>query len=129
MSQLKPTSNREVSNLFSGTSGSIGSVNKSSNAITNASIGGFDDIVQRRKDNSSIAKLDDNLQSLLLGKKKTSTITIDSTKDKRSAKTSKDIFLKEWKRYSGGTKDDDPFQATPFDLVDSLSSSDADDKA
>ena len=37
MSQLKPTSNREVSNLFSGTSGSIGSVNKSSNAITNGS--------------------------------------------------------------------------------------------
>ena len=84
-----------MSNLFSGTSGSIGSVNISSNAITNASIGGFDDIVQRRKDNSSIAKLDDNLQSLLLGKKKTSTITIDSTKDKRSAKTSKDIFLEE----------------------------------
>lgn len=103
MSELKATSNREVSNLFSGTSGSIGSVNKSSNAITNDSIGGFDDIVQRRKDNSSIAKLDDNLQSLLLGKKKT--ITIDSTKDKRTAKTSKDIFLKEWKRHCTSAHD------------------------
>jgi len=30
---------------------------------------------------------------------------------------------------SDDKKDDDPFQATPFDLVDSLSSSDADDKA
>jgi len=93
-----------VSNLFSGASGSIGSsVNKSSNAITNASIGGFDDIVQRRKDNSSIAKLDDNLQSLLLGKKKTT--TIDSTKDKRIANTSKDIFLKEWKRHCTSAHD------------------------
>lgn len=97
-----------MSNLFSGASGSIeSSVNKSSNAIAkgNASIGGFDDIVQRRKDNSSIAKLDDNLQSLLLGKKKTSTTSIDSTKDKRSVCTSKDIFLKEWKRHCTSAHD------------------------
>ena len=104
MSQLKSTSSREVSNLFNGASGSIESSNKSNNAIAkgNASIGGFDDIVQRRKDNGSVAKLDDNLQSLLLGKKKT---IINSTKDKRSANTSKDIFLKEWKRHCTSAHD------------------------
>lgn len=109
MSNLNPTSNQEVSNLFSGASGSIGSsVNKNSNAVAkgNASIGGYDDIVQRRKDNSSIAKLDNNLRSLLLGKKKTSTTTtINSTKDKRIAKTSKDNFLKEWKRHCTSAHD------------------------
>ena len=110
VSQLKPTSGREVSNLFNGAAtGSISSSSRSKNEGDNTSttIGGFDDIIQRRKEDAfsnasstskSIKNLDKNLQSLLLGN--VATTSKSNAGNNQIAKTSRAAhdFLKEWKR-------------------------------
>ena len=114
---MKPTSGREVSNLFNGAAtGSISSSSRSKNEGDNTSttIGGFDDIIQRRKEDAfsnasstskSIKNLDKNLQSLLLGN--VATTSKSNAANNQIAKTSRAAhdFLKEWKRHCTTAKD------------------------
>ena len=114
---MKPTSGREVSNLFNGAAtGSISSSSRSKNEDDNTAttIGGFDDIIQRRKEDAfsnasstskSIKNLDKNLQSLLLGN--VATTSKSNAGNNQIAKTSRAAhdFLKEWKRHCTTAKD------------------------
>lgn len=114
VSQLKPTSGRDVSSLFNGASGSIApgpSVRSRKIQGGQAAIGGFDDIIQRRKYASNpstsvtMAKMDSNLQSLLIGK-----VPTDNSKAKAGTRTTKSSrkaydFLREWKQHCTTAKD------------------------
>jgi len=122
VSQLKPTSGRDVSNLFSGASGSIAS-SSGSNAKSKkiqggqATMGGFDDIIQRRK-NASNPSTSMNFKSLSFGKTeksrgKGSTYT---TKTSREAYD----FLREWKQHCTTPKDTLSFLTRIEDTNDQL---------
>ena len=108
VSQLKPTSGRDVSSLFSGASGSVtsGSARSSKVQGVQGTIGGFDDIIKRRKDAShpsaSMRKLDCNLDSLsLVGASK---INSKDNANKALKKTSRE-FTKEWTLHCQTAKD------------------------
>ena len=116
VSQLKPASGRDISSLFSGASGTVarGSVRNKPEGGQVDTLGGFDDMIQRRKDASestiSIAKLDGNLQSLSLGKEvPTGNVSKgthrkagkDATKSSRAAYD----FLREWKQRCTNAED------------------------
>lgn len=102
-SQLKPTSGREVSSLFNGTSGTVAGGYASIRKLQagQGTVGGFDDIIQKRKDTSgpsaSVAKLDANLQSISLENASTenSKGRVGSTKP-QSSRAAHD-FSREWK--------------------------------
>lgn len=93
-------------------SSSSRSKNEGDNTAT--TIGGFDDIIQRRKEDAfsnasstskSIKNLDKNLQSLLLGN--VATTSKSNAGNNQIAKTSRAAhdFLKEWKRHCTTAKD------------------------
>ena len=111
VAQLKPSSGRDVSNLFNGevASKSNSSATSSSSDGHKKSSGGFDDVVQRRKDaipnNASIKtqidkKLDKNLHSLLLPLSSTEHSKGNTSKDIQSTKSSRAAhdFQREWKK-------------------------------
>jgi hypothetical protein len=100
VSQLKPVPRSDISSLFNGITASIAresSVAGGKVRGEQADIGGFEDIVQMRKDMSnppkSIANVDKHLKSLSLGYGRAK--LVNATKSSRSV----DDFLKEWKRY------------------------------
>ena len=112
---MKPTSGRDVSNLF-GATGSISCSSRSKNEGDNAAttIGGFDDIIQRRKEDAfvnasstskSIKNLDMNLQSLLLGNVATTSKSNAANNQKVKTSRAAHDFLKEWKRHCTTAKD------------------------
>jgi len=121
VSELKPTSGSEVSNLFSGASGSISSIGASAatgrkirGGGQQSTIGGFDDIIQRRKDacsgpssSSCVAKLEDNLQSLSFSSATKATASEKSGKYSTTTKSSRAAhdFLREWKQHCTSAKD------------------------
>jgi hypothetical protein len=92
---LKPTTGRDVSNLFNGASGSIATSVKSRHVQDGqASIGGFDDIVKKRKETTNslhpMTPLKTNLISSCCGEG--ASITVKSS---RSAHD----FLRAWRKY------------------------------
>jgi hypothetical protein len=105
-------SGSDVSSLFNGANSSIvrGSFGASGKIRGgHAAIGGFDEIVQMRKDASnsykSVANVDKHLESLSLGCTqsdfaKGGTAMVNTKKSSRSA----DDFLREWKRYCTSAK-------------------------
>mmetsp|Transcript_1028 Transcript_1028/g.2279 ORF Transcript_1028/g.2279 Transcript_1028/m.2279 type:complete len:321 (+) Transcript_1028:137-1099(+) len=123
VSQLKPTSGRDVSNLFTGASGLLATGSRSKQIQRgHATIGGFDDIIQRRKDSSAttsstpIARLDGNLQSLSIGELSTSKSKAESgTRAKKSSREVHD-FLREWKQCCTTAKDTLSFLARIKDI-------------
>jgi len=108
VSQLKPTSGREVSNLFSGASGSISSSSGASAKGKKvhggqATMGGFDDLIQRRNSTASMTELDKNSHPLSFDKMKNS----KSRGGTHTAKTSREAydFLGKWKQHCTTPKD------------------------
>lgn len=100
MSQLKPTSGRDVSRLFNGASGSNAiSVRSRNIQDVQASIGGFDGIIQKRKEISnplkSVAKLETNPR-LSCHRERVSNVL----KSSRSAHD----FLREWRMHCTNAK-------------------------
>lgn len=111
VAQLKPSSGRDVSNLFNGEVASKSNSSATSSSLDGhiKSAGGFDDVVQRRKDaipnNASIKtqidkKLDKNLHSLLLPLSSTEHSKGNTSKDIQSTKSSRAAhdFQREWKK-------------------------------
>eukprot|EP00581_Thalassiosira_minuscula_P006580 CAMPEP_0183743496 /NCGR_PEP_ID=MMETSP0737-20130205/65248_1 /TAXON_ID=385413 /ORGANISM="Thalassiosira miniscula, Strain CCMP1093" /LENGTH=296 /DNA_ID=CAMNT_0025979115 /DNA_START=316 /DNA_END=1206 /DNA_ORIENTATION=- len=107
VSQLKPTSGRDVSSLFGGASGSLptGSFGSRKNqGGKTAAIGGFDDLIRRRKEDvpknsstsTSVAKLDGSIHSLVSGDGLANKLKSKSN----SVKSSREAhdFLREWKQ-------------------------------
>lgn len=121
VSQLKPTSGQDVSSLFSGASGTAptGSVRstKRQEGGDEGTIGGFDDIIQKRKDastNETMTQiLPNNFQTISLGrpqKEKANNSTGSSMRAKSNVKTSKSSraaydFLRGWKQHCKSAKE------------------------
>ncbi|KAL9183634.1 hypothetical protein ACHAXT_004490 [Thalassiosira profunda] len=125
VSQLKPTSGRDVSSLFSGASGTVATGGYARSQKTQGgkgSIGSFEDVIQRRKDTSSqsnaVAKLDGDLQSLSLDKSKSTTLANRAgAKTSQSSRAAHD-FLVEWKRHCKTANDTLAFLARVDDALE-----------
>eukprot|EP00584_Thalassiosira_punctigera_P003530 CAMPEP_0172529498 /NCGR_PEP_ID=MMETSP1067-20121228/3561_1 /TAXON_ID=265564 ORGANISM="Thalassiosira punctigera, Strain Tpunct2005C2" /NCGR_SAMPLE_ID=MMETSP1067 /ASSEMBLY_ACC=CAM_ASM_000444 /LENGTH=311 /DNA_ID=CAMNT_0013313557 /DNA_START=113 /DNA_END=1048 /DNA_ORIENTATION=+ len=109
-SQLKPTSGREVSSLFSGASGSLasGSSARSRKIQGGQVIGGLGDIIQRRKDTPNLSismkTRTGNIRSPSIGNAKSYSKAKAGTHTTKTSRAAHD-FLREWKQHCITAKD------------------------
>ena len=92
---MKPTTGRDVSSLFNGASGSIATSVKSRHVQDGqASIGGFDGIVQKRKETSNSLHPMTPLKTNLISSccEEGASITVKSSRSTHD-------FLREWRKY------------------------------
>jgi hypothetical protein len=136
VSQLKPTSGREVSSLFSGVSGVVAKGGGGGNSVCrnrrgDVVLGGFDDSVQRRKNETDPtvkvatraddAKLNDGLNSMTFDARQHSSNSATATKQTKLSSREVYDFLREWKQQCK-----DPTQTLSF-LTKTVASTSSED--